>query len=279
MIRLSYFIRKRADLSDGDFRALWLERHAALVAGRASALRIRRHVQSLVLPEDPVAQMLQQIYATGGQPYDGVAHFWWKSAEDLEEALTTAEGRQAADALAEDERGFVDFSRSLLGFGMELPQINPPEDIVAKEGTTILKGYYVGNVRSGLSLQAAKFHWITCHGPLAREYQQFLPYRRYIQVHALGLPLAARMREARKGMPEAPSFIGHAEVWADRRDLALATGPEVGQAFQLLSADIHTFVDSAAASVFVAKEYVVVDKPIMVPPLPQPAAHTNLPST
>ncbi len=270
MIRLSYFLRKRPNLSDAAFRALWLEDHASLVAGHAPALRLRRHVQSLVLPDDPVTQMLRQVYGTGGEPYDGVAEFWWKSAEDLEEALRTTEGQRAAGDLRKSEARFVDFSGSFLRFGMEIPQINPPEEIVAREGTSILKGYYVGNIRPGLSDEAARFHWLTCHGPLAREYQQFLPYRRYIQVHALDLPLAVPLREAREGMQE-PHTIGHAEVWADRRDLALATGPEVAQAFQLLAADIHTFVDSAAAAVFVAKEYVVVDKPIMTTPLPTPA--------
>jgi len=150
-----------------------------------------------------------------------------------------------------------------------MPQINPPGEIVAKEGSTIVKGFYVGPVASDVPVEDAQFHWLTCHGPLARQYDQFLPYKRYIQVRAIEEPIAAALREARGGMEEFPT-IGNAEVWVDRRELAAAAGPEVEEAFKLLVEDISYFVDVSRSTVFVAKEHVIVDKKIIVPPLPKP---------
>jgi hypothetical protein len=167
----------------------------------------------------------------------------------------------------------VDFSRTSLWFGVDMPQINPPGEIVAREGSTIVKGYYVGRVVPSLSEEQAKFHWLTCHGPLARQYDQFLPYQRYIQVRAVDEPLAEALRAARGGMEVFPT-IGNAEVWVDRRELASAAGPEVDEAFRLLVEDISYFVDVPRSTVFVAKEHVIVDKKITVPPLPRPAATT-----
>jgi len=260
MIRLNYFLRRLPNLSLEAFQEYWLEKHAVLLTKHASALRVRRYVQAHALPDDPLGEMMQQIYGTGGEPYDGVAELWWKSPQDLAEALGTSEGQQGAAELLEDERRFVDFSRSSLWFGVDMPQINPPGEIVAREGSTIVKGYYVGRIVPHLSEEQAKFHWLTCHGPLARQYDQFLPYQRYIQVRAVA---------ARGGMEVFPT-IGNAEVWVDRRELGSAAGPEVDEAFRLLVEDISYFVDVPRSTVFVAKEHVIVDKKIIVPPLPKP---------
>jgi len=59
-------------------------------------------------------------------------------------------------------------------------------------------------------------------------------------------------------------------VWVDRRELAMAAGPEVDEAFRLLVEDISYSVAVPRSTVFVAKEHVVVDKKIKVPPLPKP---------
>ncbi len=270
MIRLNYFLRRLPNLSLEAFQEYWLEKHAVLLTKHASALRVRRYVQAHALPDDPLGEMMQQIYGTGGEPYDGVAELWWKSPQDLAEALGTSEGQQGAAELLEDERRFVDFSRSSLWFGVDMPQINPPGEIVAREGSTIVKGYYVGRIVPHLSEEQAKFHWLTCHGPLARQYDQFLPYQRYIQVRAVEEPLAEELRAARGGMEVFPT-IGNAEVWVDRRELGSAAGPEVDEAFRLLVEDISYFVDVPRSTVFVAKEHVIVDKKIIVPPLPKPA--------
>jgi uncharacterized protein (TIGR02118 family) len=152
MIRLNYFMRKPENMSLEDFQQHWLDKHAALVVKNTPALRIRRYVQAHTLADDADGELMCQMYSATAQPYDGVAEFWWKSRQDLAEALQTPEGQQAAAELLEDERGFVDFSKSLLYFCVEIPQINPPGRIVAREDNMLIKGYYVGHARPGLSV-------------------------------------------------------------------------------------------------------------------------------
>jgi len=269
MIRLNYFLRRHPNLSLEEFQEHWLEEHAVLLTGHASALRVRRYVQAHTLPDDPSGEMMRQLYGTEGEPYDGVEELWWKSPQDLAAALETPEGQRGAEELLEDERRFVDFSRSCLWFCVDMPQINPAGEIVAKEGTTLLKGFYVIHLHPDLPVEDAEFHWLTCHGPLARQYGQFLPYQRYIQVRAVEGPVAAAWRTARGGMEEFPR-MGNAEIWADRRELASVAGPEVEEAFQVLVEDISYFADARRSTAFVAKEHVIVDKKIIVPPLPKP---------
>ncbi|HEB91793.1 MAG TPA: hypothetical protein ENI85_19615 [Deltaproteobacteria bacterium] len=270
MIRLCYYLRRKPEVSLEDFQDQWLRSHAPLVARHASALRIRRYIQSHTRPEDPVGQALQQTYGVGGEPYDGVAELWWKSPRDLEEATKTPEGQAAARELVEDERRILDFSRSALWFAVDMPQISPPGRVIAREETTLLKGFYVGRLARGLDPERAKSHWLSVHGALARQYEQFLPFERYIQVHRAHDELAVVQRAAREGMGDFPS-IGHAETWIDRRVMDTPPGPEAQEAFALLVQDIGSFVDTSASSMFVAKEHVILDEKIFTPPLPTPA--------
>ncbi len=269
MIRFNYFLRRSPGMPLEDFQNYWLSTHGPLVAKHASSLRIRRYIQAHVRPDDPLGQMLQQTYGTQGEPYDGVAELWWKSPADLYEAMTTAEAQQASKELLEDERNFIDFSRSALWFAVDMPQISPPGRIIAREETTVLKGYYVGRLAEGVPADRAKYHWFSVHGSLARQYEQCLPFQRYIQVHQVDEPLADNFRAERGGMEVFPT-IGHAETWMDRRSMDAPPGPEAQEAFALLVQDIGNFVDTTAATMFVAKEHVIVDKKIFVPPLPTP---------
>ena len=44
--------------------------------------------------------------------YDGVAEVWFKSEEDLMEAMSSPEGQKISAALLEDESNFIDHSKS-----------------------------------------------------------------------------------------------------------------------------------------------------------------------
>jgi uncharacterized protein (TIGR02118 family) len=117
MLKLTFCLIRRPDFTPEAFHDYWLNRHAPLVASVREVLRIRRYVQLHSLPPgepfDPGAPR-------GAPPgYDGVAQLWWDSAEDL---AATADDPAAADAgrlLLEDERRFIDLSRSPLWWGEE----------------------------------------------------------------------------------------------------------------------------------------------------------------
>ncbi len=113
MIKLVYCLRRRPELSREEFQGYWRQQHGPLVRERAQALGIRRYVQVHTL-DSPLNEALAASRGSTGEAFDGVAELWWESAESLAAATATAEGRQAARELLEDEKRFIDFSRSVV---------------------------------------------------------------------------------------------------------------------------------------------------------------------
>ena len=105
-----------------EFQAYWREIHAPLVASVAETLNIRRYVQLHTMD----AAFNAAIRASRGGPdeFDGVAELWWDSLESLGAPGQTEEGRAAGAMLLEDERRFIDLSRSPLWFGEEHEIVN-----------------------------------------------------------------------------------------------------------------------------------------------------------
>ncbi|HXL99887.1 MAG TPA: EthD domain-containing protein [Rhizomicrobium sp.] len=117
MIKLTFCLHRLPSLSREDFQRYWFEQHAPLVARHREALRIRRYVQmhSATMPFNDA------IRDGRGAPqmYDGVAELWWGSLDDLAAATTSPVGQAAGLALLEDERKFIDLTRSPLFLGEE----------------------------------------------------------------------------------------------------------------------------------------------------------------
>lgn len=117
MIKLTFCLMRRPELSREEFQKYWFENHAPLVRSHQDALRIRRYVQlhSMTSP------LNDAIAASRGAPgmYDGVAELWWDSVEDMTAGASSPEGVAAGAALLEDERKFIDLARSPLWLGEE----------------------------------------------------------------------------------------------------------------------------------------------------------------
>lgn len=109
-MKLVFCLHRLPGLSREEFHKYWKDTHAPLVRRCTEALGIQRYVQ-LHTREDPLNEALR---ASRGAPeaYDGIAELWWKSREALEDALATAEGQEAGRILLEDERRFIDLTRS-----------------------------------------------------------------------------------------------------------------------------------------------------------------------
>ncbi len=119
MIRLVFCLHRLPSLSRAEFQRYWRETHGPLVRSHAAALRIHRYVQ-VHTADDPLNDALRAGRG-GPEAFDGVAELWWASRADLDAALTTPEGRAAAEALLADERRFIDLSRSPLWVADEHP--------------------------------------------------------------------------------------------------------------------------------------------------------------
>ena len=115
MVKLVFALRRLPHLSRQEFQRYWREQHAPLVEKHRKALGIRRYVQ-LHTVETPVNEGLRAS-RQAPEAYDGIAELWF----DTLELPATPEAAAAAQALLEDERRFIDHTRSPLWFGEERP--------------------------------------------------------------------------------------------------------------------------------------------------------------
>jgi uncharacterized protein (TIGR02118 family) len=111
MIKITYALRRRPELSAEEFHRYWRTEHAALVRQHASAIGLRRYVQSHTI-ETPVDQPLRAARSLAPEPFDGVAELYFDSVEALIGTLSSKEVQAIGAALVEDELRFVDVARS-----------------------------------------------------------------------------------------------------------------------------------------------------------------------
>jgi uncharacterized protein (TIGR02118 family) len=112
MLKLIFCLRRQPHLSREEFQEYWLGTHAPLVRERAKAIGAMRYVQ-VHTAHDELNEALRASRG-GPEPYDGVAELWFESAEAIARGLDNEAGRRAAAELLEDERRFIDLSRSPL---------------------------------------------------------------------------------------------------------------------------------------------------------------------
>jgi uncharacterized protein (TIGR02118 family) len=117
MIKLTFALIRLPALTREAFQAYWLDHHGPLVKSVADVLRIRRYVQTHSLP----AEISTGLRSSRGGPadYDGVAELWWDSIDDALPANPSQAKIDAGRLLLEDERKFIDLSRSPLWWGEE----------------------------------------------------------------------------------------------------------------------------------------------------------------
>ena len=258
MIRFVYVVRRKEGMSLAEFQSYWRNTHGPLVAKHSTTMRVRRYVQTHRL-DDPLNDAIRERrgFLT---PFDGVAELWWDNPEELAVAAEKPEYQEATNELLEDEKNFIDFSKSAIWFAYELPQVNPtPENILALEESPIIKLCYFVQKRPELSLEDAQLYWRINHGPLIRSLAPALSIKRYIQVHRLVTPFDDAPVSDRGEMEE--PLMGHAELWYDRKDmLAGMNMPERVKASELAAEDESKFIDFHRSTLWVAKEHLFIDR-------------------
>lgn len=256
MIRITYLLRRRPDLSSEAFHDYWLHEHGPLVASHARHINALRYVQVHAV-DDPVNDAMAQARGGMEPPYDGVAEVWFENRDSLLAALDTPAGQAAAAALVEDEARFIDLPNSPLWVGYEYPQVNPtPENLVARVRSNLVKLYFPLRCPTGMDPEAAQFYWRTNHGPIIRRQAPASGILRYQQVHrALDDDLNAALAEPRGTVVE--PYLGHAEVWFDHADRG--TSPERREAGRVAVEDESHFIDFKRSAMWIGKEHVFVD--------------------
>ena len=118
MIKLTFAVRRRVDITPAAFHRYWRDQHGPLVRSLQPVLRIRRYVQTHRL-ETPLNDALRAS-RRALEAFDGVAELWWDDLDALVAATSSPEGAAAGRTLLEDEAQFIDLEQSALWLGQEV---------------------------------------------------------------------------------------------------------------------------------------------------------------
>jgi len=125
MVKIIFCLKRLPQLSVQEFQRHWYEVHAPLVQKHQKALRIVRYIQ-LHSDLGPLTERLR-AFRHSPEPYDGVAEIWYESREALEGLGKDTSARAASRELLEDEKRFVDLSRSPIFAGEERAMVGADE--------------------------------------------------------------------------------------------------------------------------------------------------------
>ncbi len=117
MQSIIYAVRRLPKLSSEEFHKFWLKTHDPLAKKHLKALGASRYVQVHTV-DDPMNELLMGSRGITEQPYDGIVVVAGER-EKMTNAMVTEKGQQAMAALLEDEKNFIDFSRSAIWIAQE----------------------------------------------------------------------------------------------------------------------------------------------------------------
>ena len=110
MIKFVMCITRHQNMTREEFRDYWVNTHGPFFMENASAMRAKKYVQSLTI-DTPLNEGLRESRGMRAE-YDGVAEVWFESETDLIEGMSSSEGQKLGEALLEDEKNFIDHSKS-----------------------------------------------------------------------------------------------------------------------------------------------------------------------
>jgi uncharacterized protein (TIGR02118 family) len=115
MIKLMVGLRRRSDLTREQFQSYWYDRHPDAAGPDMAGIRAMgalRYVQVHAIDEDYNRRL--GVARGGESDFDGFAELWFESLEAFESGGRSDAGRAAAMAFLDDEKNFVDWSRTMI---------------------------------------------------------------------------------------------------------------------------------------------------------------------
>ena len=110
MIKFVMCLTRHPEMTRQQFQDYWKNQHGPYFMEHASAMRAKKYVQSLTL-DTPVNAELRKSRGML-EEFDGVAEVWFESEEDMLAGMSSPEGQKLGAYLHEDEKTFIDHSRS-----------------------------------------------------------------------------------------------------------------------------------------------------------------------
>lgn len=110
MIKFVMCLTRHPEMTREAFLDYWENQHGPFFMKNAEVMGAKKYVQSQTL-DTPLNQGLRD--SRGMQPeYDGIAEVWFESEEALMQGMSTPEGQKLGLELLEDEKNFIDHSKS-----------------------------------------------------------------------------------------------------------------------------------------------------------------------
>jgi len=110
MIKFVMCLTRNSAMSREEFKDYWMNKHGPFFMSNADAMGAKKYVQSHTL-NTPLNEGLRA--SRGMLPeYDGIAEVWFESEQALMEGMSSPEGQKLGAVLLEDEKNFIDHSRS-----------------------------------------------------------------------------------------------------------------------------------------------------------------------
>ncbi|MFT7680384.1 MAG: hypothetical protein ACI8QC_004390 [Planctomycetota bacterium] len=110
MIKFVMCLTRHSSMTRAEFREYWEKKHGPYFMENAEKMGAKKYLQSHTL-DTPLNEGLRASRDMLPE-YDGVAEVWFESQETLIAGMSSPEGQQLGAALLEDERNFIDHSKS-----------------------------------------------------------------------------------------------------------------------------------------------------------------------
>jgi len=125
MLKINFCMRRLPHLSREEFQRYYRKVHTRVLdADGVAALGMKRYVQLHTYPEEDCAEL---DMGRGCEPsFDAVAEIWLDDHEAFERHWLGPKGIEALKLLLEDEKNFVDWSRSVIFMSKELVMMDGP---------------------------------------------------------------------------------------------------------------------------------------------------------
>jgi uncharacterized protein (TIGR02118 family) len=110
MIKFVMCLTRDSSMTREEFSDYWKNKHGPFFMDNAGKMGAKKYVQSHTL-DTPLNEGLRTSREMLAE-YDGIADVWFESEEALVEGMNSPEGQKLGAALLEDERNFIDHSKS-----------------------------------------------------------------------------------------------------------------------------------------------------------------------
>lgn len=270
VFKISFYIKKRDDVSAETFRDYWLGEHAELVKAYAGRIGVRQYLKCEALPDHPMTIDGTRSYDTGPLRYDFIDHWILNDIEDLRQGAANPEVQALMQQAYASEDRYVDIAASNVLMSTDLVQFYPvdADEVRATPGSNYLKIYYPVRIFPHLTRQQAQLHWNACHGAESRQHIKYSVQKKYIQAHAIDSTFVDDLC-AQRGYEVDPTFIGHAEGWIDQYQVPKEfPEEETAEIVRMTMDDIDLFADKKRGSVFFTIEHYIMDDTVITRPDP-----------